>query len=268
MLALSSPHLRQDGNQSLCGALEDHRCWGLALLFFPIIRKQPQLCTFSISQSHACHYCPSHLEYAELLGSLYESKNHQRGKPIEMPGCWSHSLLEERSQCCAFSKPPRGVHATGLCPSPQQLWASRLFQFFQHSLWGEEECHHSQILQKGQGHRIWMYTLCPATVNGHGQSLLNCASFRERPMWWKWNCSLHHFSPGWSPFCACLRYWKSLTGLQSSHKGVLLLKSCQVWVSEKVWGLVLLTSASYCCHSLCWSLYNENVFMYACVLNF
>lgn len=52
----------------------------------------------------------------------------------------------------------------------------------------------SEILQKGQGHRIWMYTLCPAAAKGHGQSWLNCASFQERLMWWKWNCSLHHFS--------------------------------------------------------------------------
>ena len=92
MSVLSSPHLRWDGNQPLCGALEDHRCWGHALLFFPILRKQPQLCTFSISQSHADHYCPSDLEDAGFLSSLCESKNHHCGEAH-----WNARLLESLS---------------------------------------------------------------------------------------------------------------------------------------------------------------------------
>ena len=206
----------------------------------PVIWRMWDSSALCVRQSKTYHFGEAHWD-ARLLGLLH-----------------SFSLLEERSQWWASSKPPRGVHATGLCLSPQQPWASRPFQFLQHSVCGEEECHHSEILQKGQGDAIWMYTLCPATGKGHGHSLLNCASFQERLMWW--NCSLLQCS--WSPFCACLRYWKSLTGFQSSHKGILLLKSCQVCVSKRVRGLVLPMSASCCCHSLCSSLYNENVFRY------
>lgn len=72
--ALSSPHLRCGGNQPLCGALKDHRCQGHSSLFFPIIRKQPQLCTFSISQNHDGHYWPSHLEDVGLLSPLCETE--------------------------------------------------------------------------------------------------------------------------------------------------------------------------------------------------
>lgn len=267
MLALSSPHLRQDRNQSLCGALEDHRCWGHALLFFPIIRKQPVMHLFHIPKP--C--LPLLSQSSGVCGipqlSVWEQKPLAWGSPLKCQVVGVTLSWRKGLSVVPFPNLPEEympqdcVHPLSNSGHPDYSNSFNIHCEVRKTVTIQRYSRKARDIGHG-------CTLCPATVNGHDQSLLNCASFRERPMWWAWNCSLHHFSPGWSPFCACLRYWKSLTGLQSSHKGVLLLKSCQVWVSEKVWGLVLLTSASYCCHSLCWSLYNENVFMYACVLNF
>ena len=108
----------------------------------PVIWRMWDSSALCVRQSKTYHCGEAHWD-ARLLGSLH-----------------SFSFLEERSQWWAFSEPPRGVHATGLCLSPQQPWASRLSQFLQHLVCGKEECHHSEILQKGQGDAIWMYTLC------------------------------------------------------------------------------------------------------------